>query len=264
MYQTEQKKETPHILKATNIEAIFMWKQATPDAFSCPCSTHSSQFASQPAMATTAPTFLPTFLRSAKSAVPAAGRSRRVGVFAIGSAVDGNRRRKERAAGVDTRIHWDSPDEGWVGGKSSSSFGSVFLGVPAEADMEEIKAAYRRLSKEYHPDTTLLPLKAASDKFVRLRKAYDVLSDEKRRRFYDRDLVEAAASRQAERMRLRLEDPYEQDVRNWKPVPDMVDRLGGKNMELSDQTLTALTFDVVAVVVSVCCIAYALFFKEAS
>ncbi|XP_031504585.1 NAD(P)H-quinone oxidoreductase subunit T, chloroplastic-like [Nymphaea colorata] len=238
-------------------------------------------------MATTAPTFLPTFLRSSKSAVP---RSRRAGVFAIGSSVDANRRRKERAAGVDTRIHWDSPDEGWVGGKSSSSFGSVFdadkeenfgenlpdiiknatgthyefLGVSAEADMEEIKAAYRRLSKEYHPDTTLLPLKAASDKFVRLRKAYDVLSDEKRRRFYDRDLVEEAASRQAERMRLRLEDPYEQDVRNWEPVPDMVDRLGGKNMELSDQTLTALTFDIVAVIVSVCCIAYALFFKEAS
>lgn len=130
--------------------------------------------------------------------------------------------------------------------------------------MEEIRAAYRRLSKEYHPDTTPLPLKAASDNFVRLREAYDVLSDEKRRRFYDRDLAEETASREAERMKLRLEDPYEQDVRNWESVPDMVDRLGGKNMELSDQTLTALTFDIVAIIVSISCITYALLFKETS
>lgn len=130
--------------------------------------------------------------------------------------------------------------------------------------MEEIRAAYRRLSKEYHPDTTLLPLKAASDKFVRLREAYDVLSDEKRRWFYDRDLAEETASREAERMKLRLEDPYEQDVRNWESVPDMVDRLGGRNMELSDQILTALTFDIVAIIVSISCITYALLFKETS
>ncbi|KAI3749990.1 hypothetical protein L2E82_20614 [Cichorium intybus] len=39
-----------------------------------------------------------------------------------------------------------------------------FLGVPAEVDLEEIKAAYRRLSKEYHPNNTSLPLKIASEK----------------------------------------------------------------------------------------------------
>ncbi|RVX01251.1 NAD(P)H-quinone oxidoreductase subunit T, chloroplastic [Vitis vinifera] len=58
-----------------------------------------------------------------------------------------------------------------------------FLGISAQADLEEIKAAYRRLSKEYHPDTTSLPLKAASDKFLKLREVYDVLCDEERRRF---------------------------------------------------------------------------------
>ncbi|KAL6179164.1 hypothetical protein ACLB2K_050680 [Fragaria x ananassa] len=85
---------------------------------------------------------------------------------------------------------------------------SKFLGVSAEADLEQIKAAYRRLSKEYHPDTTSLPLQTASDKFVRLREIYDVLSNEESRRFYNWTLAQEAASRQAEMMRMRLEDPY--------------------------------------------------------
>lgn len=128
--------------------------------------------------------------------------------------------------------------------------------------MEEIKAAYRRLSKEYHPDTTFLPLKAAADKFIQLREAYNVLSDEDSRRFYDWTLAQEAESRRAERMRMKLEDPYEQDVRNHESVPDMVDRLGGKNMKLSDQAMTAITIDAVIIMFSICCLIYVVFFKE--
>lgn len=137
-----------------------------------------------------------------------------------------------------------------------------FLGISAEADVEEIKTAYRRLSKEYHPDTTSLPLKTASDKFMKLREVYDVLSDEEKRRFYDWTLAQEAASGQAEKMRMKLEDPYQQDLRNYRSTPDMVDRLGGRNMELSDQAMTALTFDVFIVVFAICCIIYVVFFKE--
>lgn len=137
-----------------------------------------------------------------------------------------------------------------------------FLGVPADADLEEIKGAYRRLSKEYHPDTTSLPLKTASEKFMRLRDIYDVLTDEESRRFYDWTLAQEVASREAEMMKMKLEDPYEQDLRNYEPVPDLVDRLGGKNLELSDQAMTALTFDAIIVVFSIGCIIYAVFFKE--
>ncbi|KAJ6805860.1 NAD(P)H-quinone oxidoreductase subunit T, chloroplastic [Iris pallida] len=188
----------------------------------------------------------------------------------------------------DTRIHWSSPDEGWIGGKSSSQqsktetqkkepplgerFADIinqssashyqFLGVKAEADMEEIKAAYRRLSKEYHPDTTSLPLKAASEKFMQLREAYNVLSNEDRRKFYDWTLAQEAESRQAQRMRMRLEDPYEQDLRNARSIPDTVDRLGGKNMKLSDQAMTALTIDVVIIIFAICSIIYVSLFKE--
>uniref|UniRef100_A0A0F7CZA5 Chaperone DnaJ-domain superfamily protein n=1 Tax=Monsonia emarginata TaxID=28966 RepID=A0A0F7CZA5_9ROSI len=194
--------------------------------------------------------------------------------------------------GVDTRIHWENEEDGWVGGSGGSSksdqkrfseeeekksllgekFADLlnessdshyqFLGVAAEADMDEIKAAYRRLSKEYHPDTTSLPLKAASDKFMKLRQVYATLSDKDKRSFYDWTLAQEAASRKAEKMRMKIEDPYQQDVDNYVPVPEMVNRLDGRNLELSDQAMTALTFDIVVIIFSFCCIIYALFFKE--
>lgn len=189
---------------------------------------------------------------------------------------------------VDTRIHWSDPDEGWVGGKAkkegdgdgrrgkneplggrfadlinaASESHYQFLGIAPEADLEEIKAAYRRLSKEYHPDTTTLPLKTASEKFIRLREVYNVLSKEETRRFYDWTLAQEAESRRLQQLRSRLEDPYEQDIENYESVPDMVDRLGGRNMKLSDQAMTALTVDIVIIIFSVCCIIYAVFFKE--
>ncbi|XP_031499381.1 NAD(P)H-quinone oxidoreductase subunit T, chloroplastic-like [Nymphaea colorata] len=237
-------------------------------------------------MASTALSPITTIFRSRKAVNPAAARSRPAVVFALDGAAGENPRRRNRNPEVDTRIHWDSPEEGWVGGGKSSAAGAEkeenfgekfsellkdtagshyeFLGVPAQADLEEIKAAYRRLTKEYHPDTTTMPLKAASDKFMRLREAYDVLSNEERRRFYDWSLAQEAASRQAERMKLRLEDPYEQDVKNWESVPDMVDRLGGKNMKLSDQALTAITIDVAIIIFTICCAMYVVFFKEPS
>lgn len=144
----------------------------------------------------------------------------------------------------------------------SSNMMIRFLGVSTGADLEEIKAAYRRLSKEYHPDTTSLPLKVASDKFMQLREVYDVLSNEETRRFYDWSLAQEAASRQAERMKMKLEDPYEQDLKNWESVPDMVDRLRGRNMQLSDQAMTALTVDVAIIIFAICCIIYVVLFKE--
>ncbi|CAN8308089.1 unnamed protein product [Cochlearia groenlandica] len=189
--------------------------------------------------------------------------------------------------GVDTRIHWENPDEGWIGGGSDptksvnddknnifnddkfaelikDSFDShyQFLGVTTDADLEEIKSAYRRLSKEYHPDTTSLPLKTASEKFMKLREVYNVLSDVESRRFYDWTLAQEVASRKAEKMRMKLEDPKEQEFRSYESIPDMVDRLGGKNMDLSDQAMTALTFDILIIVFAICCIVYVIVFKD--
>lgn len=60
----------------------------------------------------------------------------------------------------------------------------ALLGVPKTADAETIKKAYRRLAKDLHPDKNP-GNKAAEAKFKAVNQAYDVLSDEKKRRLYD-------------------------------------------------------------------------------
>ncbi|KAJ8763542.1 hypothetical protein K2173_002425 [Erythroxylum novogranatense] len=197
-----------------------------------------------------------------------ARRRRRRRLMSLGVRASQEPTKRQRAPpGVDTRIHWDNPEEGWIGGSSGSkkTQNIRFLGIPVEADMEEIKAAYRSLSKEYHPNTTSLPLKAASDKFMMLKirfEVYDVLSDDEKRKFYDWTLAQEAASRQAEKLRMKLGDPYTKDVENYKSVPDMVDRLGVQNMDLSDQAVSALTIDVFVILFAIACIAYVIIFKE--
>jgi curved DNA-binding protein len=57
------------------------------------------------------------------------------------------------------------------------------LGVPRTADADEIKRAYRKLAKQYHPDKN--KAKGAEDKFKEINEANDVLSDAKKRQAYD-------------------------------------------------------------------------------
>lgn len=58
------------------------------------------------------------------------------------------------------------------------------LGVSKDAGEAEIKRAYRRLAKQYHPDQNKGD-KDAEAKFKEVQEAYDVLSDEKKRARYD-------------------------------------------------------------------------------
>ncbi len=58
------------------------------------------------------------------------------------------------------------------------------LGVARDAKPEEIKKAYRRLARKYHPDVN--PGKEAEEQFKRISEAFDVLSDPKKRDIYDR------------------------------------------------------------------------------
>lgn len=58
------------------------------------------------------------------------------------------------------------------------------LGVKESASADEIKSAYRKLSKQYHPDVNKDP--GAEDKFKEIGEAYGVLSDPEKRAQYDR------------------------------------------------------------------------------
>ncbi|MFW6065209.1 MAG: DnaJ C-terminal domain-containing protein [Planctomycetota bacterium] len=57
------------------------------------------------------------------------------------------------------------------------------LGVSRDASAEEIKSAYRKLARKYHPDVNKSP--DASEKFQEATEAYEVLSDVEKRKKYD-------------------------------------------------------------------------------
>ena len=57
------------------------------------------------------------------------------------------------------------------------------LGVSKSADEKEIKSAFRKLAKKYHPDVSKEP--DAAEKFKEAQEAYAVLSDEQKRKQYD-------------------------------------------------------------------------------
>src|SRR5512139_3711348 len=58
------------------------------------------------------------------------------------------------------------------------------LGVDRNADEKEIKKAYRRLARQYHPDMNPGD-KAAEARFKEINEAHEVLSDPEKRRKYD-------------------------------------------------------------------------------
>ena len=58
------------------------------------------------------------------------------------------------------------------------------LGVSRSADKEEIKRAYRRLARKYHPDVNKTD--GAEERFKEINRAYEVLSEPETRARYDR------------------------------------------------------------------------------
>ena len=57
------------------------------------------------------------------------------------------------------------------------------MGVSRDADAKEIKLAYRRLARKYHPDISKEP--QAEEKFKEVGEAYEVLKDPEKRKVYD-------------------------------------------------------------------------------
>ncbi|RYM34558.1 hypothetical protein ERX46_04070 [Brumimicrobium glaciale] len=80
------------------------------------------------------------------------------------------------------------------------------LGITENADAAEVKKAFRKLAKQYHPD--LNSAENAKEKFIEVEVAYSCLSDSKTRLAYDRLLK----LQRMERANPRVKQKYQQDV----------------------------------------------------
>src|SRR5271154_3149493 len=79
----------------------------------------------------------------------------------------------------------------------------AILGVKKTATPEEIRKAFRKLARKYHPDVNPGD-KKAEEKFKELSEANDILSDDKKRKIYDQlgfysDQIDPAAADAAAR-----------------------------------------------------------------
>src|SRR5579863_41208 len=68
------------------------------------------------------------------------------------------------------------------------------LGVSRKAAQKEIRQAYRKLARKYHPDLNPGD-KSSEEKFKQVQEAYDVLSDAKKRQMYDQFGFETPGAR---------------------------------------------------------------------
>lgn len=64
------------------------------------------------------------------------------------------------------------------------------LGVPRTAGQDEIRKAFRKLAKQYHPDKNQGDAKA-EERFKRVSAAFDLLGDEEKRKKFDRGEIDA-------------------------------------------------------------------------
>jgi curved DNA-binding protein len=99
------------------------------------------------------------------------------------------------------------------------------LGVSRTATPEEIKKAYRRLAKQHHPDVNP-GNKAAEERFKEVTAAFDVLSDEKRRKLYDEFGADA--------LRTGFDEKRAEEVRRWRRQGGQ--RGGGMPFDFGDFT----------------------------
>lgn len=122
------------------------------------------------------------------------------------------------------------------------------LGVERSASQTDIKSAYRRLARKYHPDVN--PDPAAASLFADITDAYQILGDPRRRRLYDTegvsfDRTEEIRAQQAARVARRAYYQAQADkaVNEWLAKERLESRIRGHAV-FTTVTLFSSTFVV--------------------
>jgi curved DNA-binding protein CbpA len=86
----------------------------------------------------------------------------------------------------------------------------ALLGIAADADGEAIRVAYRALAKQHHPDLAGGEDSGATERFLEIQEAYDVLGDADRRAQYDVERRRQEALEEARQLQRDLADRLSQ------------------------------------------------------
>lgn len=84
------------------------------------------------------------------------------------------------------------------------------LGVTSKAGQQEIRTAFRKLARLYHPDVN--PSPTATDDFLRIAEAYRILSDRRLKSLYDRGLLIDREEYYRRKARQEVVDRYFDDI----------------------------------------------------
>lgn len=120
------------------------------------------------------------------------------------------------------------------------------LNVTQNAENDVIKASYKALVKKYHPDNGFLPKEQAVIKMAQINEAYEVLSDENRRR---RHIVEIEEYKEKQK---EYETTYNQKQEySYAPNTSVMD----EKMTVGE-IIIGFGFWIGILVCVICCIAY--------
>ena len=96
----------------------------------------------------------------------------------------------------------------------------IILGISSDSSQEDIRAAFRRLAKEFHPDY----FGDNHSPFLVIQEAYSVLSDPERRKTYDISLQENRKTRDNDVRAEPLKEDFREDIESLIPKRGPVDR----------------------------------------
>jgi len=104
------------------------------------------------------------------------------------------------------------------------------LGVNRNANNKQIKDAYLYLSKIYHPDK-VIDNEVSSEKYIQIREAYDVLSDDIKRTGYDKEQFQefenSSKSFKRKTKKHKEEELTEEEKQNIKNEKDAMENMRG-------------------------------------